>query len=129
TWDRRGWAGGLARTWPSEPKKLKAGGGTCTSYGLEPEAGLLSSPVGNPGPDFVREYRSGDNLYTCSVIILDARTGELKGYRQFVKNDFHDWDMAASPILFTSSAGRKMVPAAGSSEYVYGVILYLMEVT
>ena len=88
---------------------------------MDPEAGLLYSPVGNPGPDFVGEYRSGDNLYTCSVIILDARTGELKGYRQFVKNDFHDWDMAASPILFTSRAGRKMVAAAGKNGYLYGL--------
>src|SRR5215471_20258339 len=94
---------------------------------LDPEAGLLYSPVGNPGPDFVAEYRSGDNLYTCSVIILDARTGELKGYRQFVKNDFHDWDMAASPILFTSRAGRKMVAAAGKNGYLYGLSRDLQE--
>jgi alcohol dehydrogenase (cytochrome c) len=114
-------AGEAAKTWPSEPNKFKAGGGTYTSYALDPEAGLLYSPVGNPGPDFVGEYRSGDNLYTCSVIILDARTGELKGYRQFVKNDFHDWDMAASPILFTSRAGRKMVAAAGKNGYLYGL--------
>ena len=120
--------GEAASTWPNEPGKVKAGGGTYSSYALDTEAGLLYSPVGNPGPDFVRDYRKGDNLYTSSVIVLDARTGELRGYHQLVKNDFHDWDVAASPILFTSRAGRKMVAAAGKNGYVYGLSRDLREV-
>jgi glucose dehydrogenase len=120
--------GEAASTWPNEPGKVKAGGGTYSSYALDTEAGLLYSPVGNPGPDFVRDYRKGDNLYTSSVIVLDATTGELRGYHQLVKNDFHDWDVAASPILFTSRAGRKMVVAAGKNGYVYGLSRDLREV-
>ena len=117
-----------ARTWPTEPGKFKAGGGMYSSFALDPNARLLYVPVGNPGPDFVRDYRHGDNLFTSSVVILDADTGELKGYRQFVKNDFHDWDMAASPILFTSRAGRRMVAAAGKNGYLYGLNRDLKEV-
>jgi alcohol dehydrogenase (cytochrome c) len=113
--------GEAARTWPNEPAKFKAGGGMYSSFALDPDARLLYIPVGNPGPDFVRDYRRGDNLYTSSVIILDADSGQLKGYRQLVKNDFHDWDVAASPILFTSKAGRKMVAAAGKNGYLYGL--------
>jgi alcohol dehydrogenase (cytochrome c) len=120
--------GDAAKTWPDDPKRVKAGGGTYSSYALDTEAGLLYSPVGNPGPDFVRDYRTGDNLYTCSVVVLDARTGELKGYHQLVKNDFHDWDVAASPILFTSKAGRKMVAAAGKNGYLYGLSRDLKDV-
>jgi glucose dehydrogenase len=100
---------------------VKAGGGVYSSFALDTDAGILYVPTGNPGPDFVSSYRPGDNLYTCSVVMLDAKTGKLKGYRQFVKNDFHDWDMAASPILFTSKAGRKMVAAAGKNGYLYGL--------
>jgi PQQ-dependent dehydrogenase (methanol/ethanol family) len=113
--------GDAARTWPDDPGKVKAGGGTYSSYAVDPQAGLVYSPVGNPGPDFVRDYRKGDNLYTSSVVVLDARTGELKGYQQLVKNDFHDWDVAASPILITSKAGRKMVAVAGKNGYLYGL--------
>jgi alcohol dehydrogenase (cytochrome c) len=120
--------GDAAKTWPDDPKRVKAGGGTYSSYALDTEAGLLYSPVGNPGPDFVRDYRKGDNLYTSSVVVLDARTGELKGYHQLVKNDFHDWDVAASPILFTSKAGRKMVAAAGKNGYLYGLSRDLKDV-
>jgi alcohol dehydrogenase (cytochrome c) len=114
-------SGDAAKTWPNDPNRVKAGGGTYSSYALDTAAGLLYSPVGNPGPDFVRDYRPGDNLYTSSVVVLDAGTGELKGYRQLVKNDFHDWDVAASPILFTSKVGRKMVAAAGKNGYIYGL--------
>lgn len=120
--------GEAAKTWPDDPSRAKAGGGTYSSYALDTQAGLLYSPVGNPGPDFVRDYRPGDNLYTSSVIVLDARTGELKGYRQLVKNDFHDWDVAASPILFTSKAGRRMVAAAGKNGYLYGLSRDLQDV-
>jgi alcohol dehydrogenase (cytochrome c) len=113
--------GEAAKTWPDDPNKIRAGGGMYSSFALDPEAGLLYSPVGNPGPDFVKDYRPGDNLYTCGVVVLDARTGQLKGYHQFVKNDYHDWDVAASPILFTSKGGRKMVGAACKNGYAYGL--------
>jgi len=98
-----------AATWPSDPEKLRAGGGMYSSLAIDTATGTLYVPTGNPGPDFVGDYRPGANLYTCSVIMLDARSGKLKGYHQFVPHDVHDWDIAATPILYTSKAGRKMV--------------------
>ena len=53
--------------------------------------------------------------------MLDAMTGTLKGYRQFVKYDVHDWDIAAAPALFRLKAGRKRVAVAGKSGYLWGV--------
>ena len=108
-----------SETWPTD--KPKVGGGVYSSFALDTETGILYSPTGNPGPDFVASYRPGDNLYTSSIVMLDARTGALRGYHQLVKNDFHDWDLAASPILFTSQAGGKMVAAAGKNGYLYGL--------
>jgi len=122
-----------ADTWPKD--KHKAGGGVYSSFALDPETGILYSPTGNPGPDFVASYRPGDNLYTCSIVMLDARSGALRGHHQLEANDFHDWDLAASPILFTSKAGRKMVAAAGKNGYLYGLdrdlkkVLYKVAVT
>ncbi|MGA8595435.1 MAG: PQQ-binding-like beta-propeller repeat protein [Bryobacteraceae bacterium] len=125
--------GPAAETWAKDKPKL--GGGVYSSFALDTETGVLYAPTGNPGPDFVASYRPGDNLYTCSVVMLDARTGALRGYHQLVKNDFHDWDLAASPILFTSKAGKKMVAAAGKNGYLYGLdrelktVLYKVAVT
>jgi len=119
--------GEAARTWPDDPGKVKAGGGMYSSFALDAETGMLYVPVGNPGPDFAHKYRPGDNLYTGSALALDARTGELKGYHQFVRNDFHDWDVAASPILLTSKSGRKMTGVACKNGYVYGLSRDLRE--
>ena len=108
-----------SETWPKD--KAKVGGGVYSSFALDTQTGILYSPTGNPGPDFVASYRPGDNLYTSSIVMLDARTGTLRGYHQLVKNDFHDWDLAASPILFRSKAGKKMVAAAGKNGFLYGL--------
>ena len=113
--------GPAAATWPSERGKIIAGGGTYSSYALDTSTGILYVPTGNPGPDFVGDYRPGDNLYTCSVIMLDSSTGELKGYHQFVPHDVHDWDIAATPALYTSRAGRKMVAVGGKNGFLYGL--------
>lgn len=113
--------GAGADSWPSDAGKVRAGGGMYSSYALDTSDGSLYAPTGNPGPDFARHYREGDNLYTSSVVRLDARTGALRSYHQFVKNDTHDWDIAASPILFTSRAGHKMVAVGGKDGYLYAL--------
>jgi alcohol dehydrogenase (cytochrome c) len=82
---------------------------------------MLYIPTGNPGPDFVPDYRPGANLFTCSVVRLDAKTGALRGYHQFTPHDFHDWDVAASPILLTSMAGKKMVVVGSKDGYLYSL--------
>ena len=65
----------------------------------DPETNLTFWGVGNPGPDYNAESRPGDNLYSCSVIALDADTGKLKWHYQFTPNDEFDWDAAQIPVL------------------------------
>jgi len=88
------------------------GGGTWTSYTLDPAAGLLYVPGGNPAPDFANQYRGGDNLFTDSVVVLDAKTGAYQRHFQMVKHDFHDWDASTAPVLFRSKAGRRLLAEA-----------------
>ena len=64
-----------------DPEAWKHGGGAVWVTGsYDAELNLTYWGVGNPGPDFFREQRPGDNLYTSSVVALDADTGELKWY-------------------------------------------------
>jgi alcohol dehydrogenase (cytochrome c) len=121
TFDNVPTSGPAAASWPSDPNKIKAGGGMYSTFALDTDTGLLYVPTGNPGPDFHGSYRPGDNLYTCSVLMLEAATGVLRGYRQFVAHDVHDWDIAASPMLFVSKGGRKMVGVGGKNGYLYGM--------
>jgi hypothetical protein len=54
---------------------------------------------GNPSPDWNGDSMRGDNLYSYSTIAVEADTGELKWYMQFVPHDVHDWDATQVPLL------------------------------
>ena len=66
-------------TWKDTHGAWKNGGGsTWVTGSYDPEQNLLIWGTGNPGPDWDNEYRPGDNLYTNSVLALDADTGAIK---------------------------------------------------
>jgi len=125
-----------SETWPaSTADSPRTGGATWTSYTLDPEMGLLYVPAGNPAPDFDLAARPGLNLYTNSIVILDARTGELDGFYQVTPRDYHDWDVSAAPALITTADGTRMAATAGKDGYLYaidldaGEVLYNVPVT
>ncbi len=83
-----------------DPEAWKHGGGSVWLTGsYDPELNLTYWGVGNPGPDFYREQRPGDNLYTNSVVALDADTGELRWHFQFTPDDPYDYDAVQIPVL------------------------------
>jgi alcohol dehydrogenase (cytochrome c) len=79
-------------TWENPESIAHGGGGTWTSYSLDTAAGLLLVPVGNPGPDFASEMRPGANLFTNSLVALDAMTGKLQWWHQLLGPEDRDWD-------------------------------------
>lgn len=99
-------------TWPNADRYPITGGAFWTSFTLDETTGVLYVPAGNPAPDFDVEARGGDNLYTNSVIALDAATGRMLGYNQIVKRDNHDWDVNSPPTLATTRGGRAIVASA-----------------
>ena len=105
-------ARGPARATWTNSKYPISGGGFWTSFTLDESAGVLYVPAGNAAPDFDTELRTGDNLYTDSVIALDAATGHILGYNQLVKRDNHDWDVNSPPTLATTRSGKRIVASA-----------------
>ena len=55
--------------------------------------------IGNAGPDYNADQRPGDNLYTASVVALDADTGKLRWHYQFTPHDHYDYDAVQVPVL------------------------------
>ncbi len=98
TWRGDDWEHGGASVWVTG------------SY--DPELNLTYWGVGNPGPDWNAEQRPGDNLYSDSVIALDADTGELKWHFQFTPNDAYDYDSVQVPVLadipWSGTSGKLM---------------------
>lgn len=107
-------------TWGNAPDVPLAGGATWTSYTLDPDTGLLYVPGGNPAPDFVKSMRPGDNLFTNSIVVLDARTGAYRQHFALVPEDFHDWDVSAAPTLVRTRGGRRLMAAAPKDGQLYG---------
>ena len=97
-----------ADTWQSAESLKHGGGSLWTPLSLDAKAGIVYLPVGNPAPDFYGELRPGANLYTNSLVALDAKTGKLLWYRQFIPHDVHDADLSqVSPLFETVIDGKK----------------------
>jgi PQQ-dependent dehydrogenase (methanol/ethanol family) len=102
-----------ADTWKNKKSILTGGGGVWSTMSLDVTTGELLVPVGNPAPDLNAEYRPGDNLFTDSILSLDARTGKLIWYHQQKKNDSIDHDIGAAPVMFRDPNIRDIVVYAG----------------
>ena len=108
-----------AETWKLAPDASRGGGAMWSSYTLDPLTGELFVSTGNPAPALAPNLRAGDNLYTDSVLVLDAVTGKLRWYVQPIPADALDYDMAAAPMLYRDARGRALVAAAGKDGNLY----------
>jgi alcohol dehydrogenase (cytochrome c) len=109
TWGGDSWKHGGASTW--------------VTGSFDPELNLIYWGTGNPGPDYNGDVRPGDNLYSCSLLALDADTGKLMWHFQFTPHDTRDWDATQVPVLLDSTVNgrpRKLVvvPSRNGHHYV-----------
>ena len=88
-------------TWPQDNEVWQHGGGTVWhTPAADPELGLIYFSTGNPGPDFNGAVRKGDNLYTSSIVAIEAKTGEYRWHFQQVHHDIWDFDSPSPVVLF-----------------------------
>lgn len=85
-------------TWAGDSWKT-GGAPTWTTGAYDPELNLVYWGVGNPAPPFRSKDRTGDNLFSNSVVALDADSGTLRWHYQFTPADEHDWDSVQQPVL------------------------------
>jgi alcohol dehydrogenase (cytochrome c) len=108
SWSGDSWQHGGASVW------------TTGSY--DPELNLTYWGIGNPGPDFNSAQREGDNLYSDSVVALDADTGKLKWHFQFTPNDPYDYDSTQVPVLVDANwngSPRKLMLFGNRNGFFY----------
>lgn len=105
-----------AETWQ---KGAEHGGGSLwTTFTLDTDTDQLFVSIGNPAPDLNGGLRPGANLYTDSVVVLNGKTGKLDWYAQQIPHDTHDWDTAASPVLYEAD-GKKIMTVANKGGWIY----------
>jgi alcohol dehydrogenase (cytochrome c) len=106
-------------TWNMAPGLPVSGGGTWTSYTLDIKNGLLYVPGGNPAPDFGSGAREGGNLYTDSVVVLDAKSEDFKNNFKVVPKDWRDYDVSNPPILIQTAGGKQIMSVAPKDGHLY----------
>ncbi|MGA1741599.1 MAG: PQQ-binding-like beta-propeller repeat protein [Pseudohongiellaceae bacterium] len=88
-------------SWSQDNEVWTKGGATVwNTPAVDPELGLLYFSTGNPGPDFNGSVRPGDNLFSDSIVAVDAMTGEYRWHFQEVHHDIWDYDASNPVVLF-----------------------------
>lgn len=108
-------------SWKNDAWKT-GGGPTWITGSYDPDLNLLYWGVGNPSPNYASDVRPGDNLFTNSVIALDATTGKLVWHFQFTPHGSHDWDSNQTPILadlVIDGIPRKVICWANRNGFYY----------
>ena len=112
-----------SETWPDDPEVMaRGGGGTWMTGSFDPELNLIYWGTGNPNPDYYGEKREGDNLFTNSIVAIEADTGILRWHYQFTPHDLHDWDSNHVPVLadlVLDGELRKVVMVANRNGFFY----------
>jgi alcohol dehydrogenase (cytochrome c) len=110
-------------TWPQDNDFWMDGGAPVwQTPAVDPELGLIYFSTGNPGPDYNGSLRAGDNLFSASIVALDARTGEYEWHFQQVHHDIWDYDAPAPVVLFDITLDgrlRKGLAQASKTGWVY----------
>jgi alcohol dehydrogenase (cytochrome c) len=104
-------------TW--EGDSWKVGGAPAWNTGTyDASTNQIFWPTGNPAPSNRGEGRAGDNLYSNSLLALNADTGKLNWHFQFTKHDEHDWDATQVPVI-VDAAGKHLIAQANRNGYFY----------
>jgi quinoprotein glucose dehydrogenase len=86
--------------------------------------GWIFLPVSTPTPDFYGGDRPGANLFSDSVVALEARTGRMIWHFQTVHHDLWDYDLAAPPVLVTVQRdGRARDAVAQATKHGFVFVL------
>jgi alcohol dehydrogenase (cytochrome c) len=112
-----------SETWKDKVNAWQTGGGAFYVTGsYDPATDITYWGSGNPVPGYDSAFRPGDNLYTNSLLAIDAATGKFKWHFQYTPNDNRDYDETGSNILIDTKVGgedRKIVSHAGRNGYNY----------
>jgi outer membrane protein assembly factor BamB/cytochrome c5 len=109
--------------WDPQHRDINSGGGLWHPPAFDDDGNIfvdVANPAPWPGTERFPwgQSRPGPNLFTNSLVKLNASSGEVEWYQQVLPHDVYDWDLHLPPVL-TESGGRKIVLSSGKQGYVY----------
>ena len=111
-----------SETWPDEYAMRHGGGMTWTPVTYDPELNYLFLTTGNPQPVIAHRNRPGNNLFTASIVAIDAASGKMVWHHQSSPHDTHDWDATQTAVLIDDEVDgrrRKLVAQASRNGHFF----------
>ena len=111
-----------SESWPNEEMAAHGGGMTWQPITYDPELNLVFVTTGNPQPVIAHKNRPGDNLFTGSIVAVNADTGKMAWYFQSSPHDTHDWDSTQTAVLIDDEVNgqkRKLIAQAARNGHYF----------
>jgi len=97
-------------TWPPN-NWITAGSPASWGAGtVDAQRGLIFLPIGQPAAQYFGGGRHGSNLFSSSIVALDAATGKTRWHFQLTHHDVWDYDAEASPSMMDVVQDRTKIP-------------------
>src|SRR5215469_8204066 len=98
-------------TWPKDAYEHVGSPANWGYITVDVQRGLIFVPFGQPAPQYYGGGREGQNLFSSSIVALDASSGKLRWYFQITHHDMWDLDAEAAPALIDVVQNGKGIPA------------------
>jgi quinoprotein glucose dehydrogenase len=98
-------------TWENDSWRYTGNVSVWTTFSADPELGYVYLPTEAPTGDYYGGHRLGDNLFSQSIVCLDARTGKRIWHYQTVHHDIWDYDNPSAPVLADIRVAGRDIPA------------------
>ena len=98
-------------TWEGDSWKWMGNTNVWSMMSGDEGLGYVYLPVTSPTFNFAGDFRPGDNLFSNSIVCLNAKTGERVWHFQTIRHDIWDWDLPAAPTLIDIVVDGRAVPA------------------
>jgi quinoprotein glucose dehydrogenase len=98
-------------TWGGESWKNRSGVNVWTFFTVDNKRGIVYMPFGAPSVDQYGGDRAGHNLFSSSIVAVDANNGKYLWHFQLTHHDIWDADAPAAPALIDVKREGKTIPA------------------
>jgi quinoprotein glucose dehydrogenase len=99
-------------TWRNNSNAFTGNAGSWATMSADQERGIVYVPVEAATGDMYGGHRPGDNLFSQTLVALDARTGERIWHYQLIHHDIWDYDPPTAPVLADLEVDGEIIPAA-----------------
>jgi len=98
------------QTWPKDNWVTAGSPSFWGAATIDTDRGLIFLPIGQPAAQYYGGARNGMNLYSSSIVALDANTGKVRWHFQMTHHDLWDYDAEAGPSLMEITHDGKKIP-------------------